>query len=164
MSLRFRQDLHKRADIFCIHNLLSTKVITSSLPCLQSPRHDQGNKVGLLGNMRLDQDVQNVLVWLNKILRAVLFIRLTTEEGKWGNFPKIAAYFLLLGLFVINIPAKFIQTKKKLSIWTCFSNIWGLFNMGRSMSVCPGRCSDDQQKILHTLIPRLEIPYNYKDI
>ena len=43
---------------------------------------DQGNKVGLLGNMRLDQDVQNVLVWLNRILRAVLFIRLTTEEGK----------------------------------------------------------------------------------
>lgn len=79
--------------------------------------------MGLLGNMRLDQDAQNVLVWLNRILRAVLFIRLTTEEGKWGNFPQTAAYFLLWGLFVINIPAKFMQIKKRLSIWTRFSNI-----------------------------------------
>lgn len=38
--------------------------------------------------MGLDQDVQNVLVWPDSILRAVLFIRLTTEEGKWGNCQK----------------------------------------------------------------------------
>lgn len=82
MSLTFRQDLHKWTDSFCTHIFLGTKVITTSLPCLQNPWPDQGNKVGLLGNMRLDQDVQNVLVWLNRILRAVLFIRLTTEEGK----------------------------------------------------------------------------------
>ena len=34
--------------------------------------------------------------------------------------------------------------------------------MGRSMYVCPGWYTDDQQKTLHTLIPRLEILYNYQ--
>lgn len=67
--------------------------------------------MGLLGNMRLDQDVQNVLVWLNRILElSCLSIQLKKESR--ATFPKLAAYFLLWRLFVINIPAKFMQIKK----------------------------------------------------
>lgn len=88
MSLRFRSGPLQMGRGFYIHILFGTIGIASSLSCLQSPWHDHGNKQGLVGDMGLDQDVQNVLVWPDSILRAVLFIRLTTEEGKWGNCQK----------------------------------------------------------------------------
>ena len=97
MSLGFRQDLHKWADSFCIHIFLGTKVITSSLPCLQSPWHDQGNKVGLLRNMSLDQDAQNVLVWLNRILRASCLLGSQLKKESGAKSPKQQLIFFFGG-------------------------------------------------------------------
>lgn len=69
--------------------------------------------------------LQNVLVWPNSIIRATLFIRLTIEERARETVKKKkVVYPLLWGLFEIKIQAKLIQTKKMLSIYICFSNLW----------------------------------------
>lgn len=73
--------------------------------------------------------LQNDLVWPNSTIRAALFIRLTFEEGVRAAIKKKeSGLFSPLGLFEMNIQAKFIQIKKMLPLWTslviCGSSRW----------------------------------------